>query len=327
MLLQTRTLLPSLLLAATALSASTAHAQDRRQFRRLELTDGRRLTAEILATESTGILLRTPQGKSLISFEILRDMSPTDLATYTAQDTWKVYLDLPAPLEEEALDLLASIEGVRAAKVGQTAFGVTPEMAADARACAGAVGCVADATKSAPWMWVVTAPDGDVSSLRSTLNTGGSKHTTALESTDRDALWTALHEALGLEPPSGNAPKASRAGGGGGGGSGAFSREKVAALSLVPLPGLPSMAMGDGGNAALAWGLALPITGAFAGASAAAASDNPGEMAGMMVGGFYVATVFANQVTGMRSLQKQGVAVLPMSTEHGGGVTVAGRLR
>lgn len=322
----TRPLLSAALVTVTALSASAAHAQDRRQFRRLELTDGRRLTAEILATESTGILLRTPQGKSLISFEILRDMSPTDQSTYNAQDTWKVYLDLPPHLEGDALELLGAIEGVRAAKVGQTAFGVTPEMAADARACEGSVGCIADATAAAPWMWVVAATETEPGAIRSTLNSGGSKHTTELASESRDGLWGALHEAIGLEPPSGGAPRATKSKGGGGGG-GAFSREKVAALSLVPLPGLPSMAMGDGGNAGLAWGLALPITGAFAGASVAAASDNPGEMVGMMAGGFYVATVFANQVTGMRSLQKQGVALVPMSTEHGGGVAVAGRLR
>ena len=317
---------PSVALLALAVGvASPASAQDRRQFRKLELTDGRTLTAEILSTEPTGLMLRTPQGDSLISFEVLRDMSPTDELTYKSQTDWLVYIDLPDRLEPTAVELLGAIEGIDAATVGQTFAGLRPEQAAEARACDGTIGCIADAVKGAPWMWIVTArDDAHDGALRSGLSSGGSRSSTPLESESRDALWTSLHESLGLQAPNTGAPKPTKSTSS----SGApFTKEKVAAFSFIPLPGAPSLAMKDGGNAALAWGIAVPAAGAFAGASYAAASDSPGEMVGMMAGGFYVATVFANQITGMLSLKAQGVVLAPVPMEHGGGVVLAGSLR
>jgi hypothetical protein len=321
-----RRVAPAVLLALGVGLAAPAQAQDRRQFRNLELTDGRTLTAEILATEPTGLMLRSPQGDSLISFEILRDMQPTDELTYKAQPDWLVYVDLPERLEGTALQLLEAIDGVTAVPVGQTMGQLTPSQAADANACDGNIGCIADAVSGHRWMWILSAPDDDTSVIKSGLSSGGQRRSTPLEAETRDALWTSLHQAIGLQAPNSSAPKPPKDGPKGGGGGATFTKQKVAATSLIPVPGLPSLLMGDGGNAALAWGLALPAAGGFVGASLAATPDAPGEGAALMGGGIYLSILFANQVTGMRSLKAQGVVVTPMPMEQGGGLVVAGAL-
>jgi len=318
-----------------AASAAPALAQDRRarQFRELELTDGRTLVAEVLSTEPTGLLLRTPQGDTLVSFEILLDMRPTDADTYEAQGDWVVYVDMDDELQPTALELLAEMEGLSAHKVGAAVNGLSPEAAANATDCDASLGCIIDATKSGDWMWVLTSEEQyGTPVLRAGLNTGGTRTSAELASIDRDGMWTALHEVLGFEPPSSGAPRQRKNPNDNNptdrpSTPTKFTKQKVAALSFVPLPGVPSMAQKDGSNVALAWGLALPVTGAFAGAAYAGAGDSPGEFVGMTVGGYYLATVFANQVAGMRSLKAKGLVMTPMPLEEGGGVMMAAQLR
>ena len=137
--------------------------------------------------------------------------------------------------------------------------------------------------------------------------------------TSDEPLWLAIHEALGMRapsaaPPSSKPAQSPRAGR-------ALSTSSVTALSFIPLPGVPSAAQGDWGGFGLAWLIALPAGGAFAGASLAAPEREASSWA-MLGAGSYLSVVFANPVPGMRSQQQ--VTGAPGARAGAGGVVVAG---
>jgi hypothetical protein len=180
---------------------------------------------------------------------------------------------------------------------------------------------MADAVRDTPWKWVLSAtpaPTGGIA-LHSKLNTaGGRANDTFVDGTNDLALWNALHTAIGLSLPESGPPK----------GTDStpsapvqLDRKRVLALSFVPLPGVPSLAQKDPAGFALAVGIVLPSAAVWWGA-VGSSGQSPGEFVGIGVGGTYAVLVLANQVTGLRTLEKHKVAVTAMPTEGGGGAVV-----
>ncbi len=315
------------LFAVACLLPVSAQAQDR-QYRQLTLIDGRVLTAEILATESTGLRLRVPQGEMLVSFEVLLDMAPAEQSAYEGQTDWFVYVMLPDAHQEAFLSLVDAIPGVAAYQIrdeaGLIPGGVTTGEAFEAASCDGDLDCVITALASTPLKWILVADDQDGElEIRSKVNTSGSPpDRVRANSSDRDDLWQAAHTVLGLDSPSSPPPRVGKGGAASAsGGGGDWDEGRVLASSFVPLPGYPSLAQGDGSGVALALGLVVPTTAIWVGA-VGQSGQSVGEFAAMSVAGFYVSTVLVNQVTGMRSLGKRPISISVASATQGRGGTV-----
>lgn len=324
----TRRTLPALLVVASWI-ATPAWAVEP-QYRRVTLVDGRILTAEILSTEPEGLLLRVPQGDTLISFELLLDMVPIGQAEYASQPPWVVYYAVPSDLESDLTSLLGVMPGIEPQPVNVAANGVTPTMAAQASgACDGRIACIATAVSSSPWKWVLTAEPVATGgmALKSKLNTSPAIATdTPLAGRSRDDLWEGLHTAIGLQVPPGGAPRASAANDPEDTPAEMDDR-KIVALSFVPFPGVPSLAQHDTGGFALAMAVVVPSTAVWIGAVGQTGQSAP-EFSALSFAGYYAVTVLANQVAGFRSIEKKAVGLTAIPTAHGtGGVLVlAGEL-
>jgi hypothetical protein len=300
-----------------------AHALEP-QYRRVTLVDGRVISAEILATESEGLRMRVPAGETLISFELLLDMVPISQAEYDAQPPWIVYFSVPPDLEEDVVELLQSVDGIVPQPVKVAANGIEAHMAAKASDCED-INCVVGALEGAStWIWVLMAspaPTGGTR-LESKLSTSSDPPLElVIDTKSRNELWEALHRSIGLVPPSGGPPKGSN------GESDptptAFDERKVVALSFVPVPGLPSLAQKDTGGFALAMSVVVPSTVVWVGAVGQLGNSAP-EFGALSFAGYYAVTVFANQVAGMRSLEKRRIGVSAAPTEGGGTAVVVG---
>lgn len=298
------------------------------QYRKVTLVDGRTLTAEIVSTEPEGLLLRVPQGDTLISFELLLDMVPISQAEYASQPPWVVYYWVPPEIESDTLALLAAIPGIEPQAVTVPGNGVTNTMALQATACDGKIACIATAVSSSSWKWVVTAeavPTGG-HTLKSKVNTSaGAAVDTPIAGKSDDELWEALHVALDLKVPPGGAPRSSSPEDTGP--AEAMSDRKIVAWSFVPFPGAPSLAQRDASGFALALAVVVPSTAVWVGAIGQTGQSAP-EFGALSFAGYYAVTVLANQVAGFRSVENKPVGLTAMPTPHGtGGVLVlAGEL-
>lgn len=289
-------------LVALLLAASPAWAQSKAaQYRELHLADGRSVTAEILSTEATGLLLRIPQGTSLVSFEILRDMVPTDASAYEAQPRWAVHVTAPPEHKEALLETLQHIPALDVFDVAEPGAGINRAQAAKAAACGLDISCITGVFGETSWRWVVVGlPTDQGLRLVSRLTTGTTGARIDLEDTSPETLWKTSHELLMLQMPSGGPPRALRTpqpfvGG--------FDQQRVIAMSFTPVPGLPSLKQGDPTGFAAALGIVVPTTALWVGAVGQNAQSVP-ETAALGVVGFYAATVIANQVTGLSSMKR-----------------------
>ncbi len=331
---------------ATALPA-TAMAQEK-QYRELKLTDGRTLKAEVLETVATGLEMRVPQGRTLISFEILMDMVPIEAPEYRVQEPVRVYVH--APGNEEKFDAVyGAIEKLELAGENNLPPGVVIEL----EACAADFDCMADALAGQPWMWLVTAtpPTDDRSAalIVRGRTTGGRQIT--LEETQTDTatdIWHAAHGVIGLIKE-GDVPKSvlselgedkievqpdpqpdPEAGLG-------WTKARVYSSSFFPVPGYTAARQGDTGGLAVGLTVGVLGTGATAGVLAATRSgDNSAggggvaEIAVFSAATYYALSVVMNQATGMRAYNRAKGASVGLSVQpvQGGGATfgVGGRL-
>ena len=311
---------PALALAACTTSAWAIEPQ----YRSVELADGRKFKAEILSTEPQGLLMQLPQGKALISFELLVDMSPVTQAAYDQQPPWVVYYDVPDAIGTQVTELLNAMN-IEPIPVGTVIEGIRPEAAgrASSTTCKANVGCIADAVGDASrWLWVLSAQSADGGlSFQAKINTPAASTAKLLvEGKDRQDIWEGLHAVLGLkverkapqstrtDEPSAKKP---------------LTKRQINALSFVPVPGLPSLAQRDGGGFGAALGIVVPSTVLWVG-TVGSSAQNTAEAAGFAVGGYYLVTVFTNQIMGMssrkRAVGQLGAAVVP--TPHGGASVV-----
>ena len=300
-----------------ALAAAPALASDA-QYRTLTLVDGRILTAEVVATEPQGLLLEMPQGRAVVEFEMLRDMSPTTKEAYQSQDDWVVWVQVPVVYQdrvEEMLDEMPGIDGALAGYGGGVSGGAT----ADVVACESDIECIARAAADTPWKWIITGRLDGAGRLElfSRTNTRENLpvHRVSLDKTERQDFWFALHELLRLKVPELGPPEVeqdstildgpTRT---------RMSARRVTALSFLPVPGLPSLLQKDYQGFGTSLGIVVPSTAVWV--SAVGYSEPSAAEFGLLsFAGYYTATVLTNQVMGMRSLRKSQpvVGIVPSS--------------
>ncbi|MFT6142444.1 MAG: hypothetical protein ACJAZO_001553 [Myxococcota bacterium] len=104
---------------------------------------------------------------------------------------------------------------------------------------------------------------------------------------------------------------------------GTWTRERVMASSFIPLPGYTSFAQGDTAGGLLSIVTVVPLTAAWTGV-AGKTSQTSGEHVALSVGGFYVATVVANQVFGLNT-QRRSVAASVAPVEGGAVIVFSGQ--
>ncbi len=310
--------------------ATSAEASEP-QYRQLTLVDGRVYFAEILETVPEGLRLRMPQGESTVPFELLKDMIPTTVAEYASQAPWRVWVS--SPHEELLLSVLGRMEGIEATRAGAL-FAGDAESVSDSASRVGAIGdcrdlaCLSAQSKPFSWRWlIVTDGQGDAVRLMGKTNTDASQRANPTEgfAPSEAILWEELHTLFELALPEEEAPSNRRPTKTARKERGAFDRQRVMALSFVPVPGLPSLAQGDQLGFAESVGIVGASTIAWAIVSDRA-SQSAVETFGMSFAGFYTVTVLSNQVLGMRSLEKgQPVVGIAPTAQGGTAVTVGAR--
>jgi hypothetical protein len=197
---------------ALCLFASASAFGQERQYRALELADGRRLNAEILATEPTGLRMRIPQGETLISFELLVNISPIDSASFDDQPPTRVWVHSPERLEEVAAVYAALPNTVVSTRAATN--GLSPGLAYSLTECGPDFTCMAEALDGEDWMWLVTVlppPDDSDAALVWRGRASGGPPITRVDQklATAETFWRDGHAALGLIANT-NAPKALR---------------------------------------------------------------------------------------------------------------------
>lgn len=333
---------------AALLLPSLASAQEFRQFK---LADGREFVARVVATEASGIRVRVPQGEMLVPFSQLADMVPVTQASYDNQTPWIVYVAAPPESRSLIIDAFDAIPRVEVHGQPASRDVLSAAQEHEMRACNYDLECLVGVTAGLPWMWVVAARrEGSEVVLSGAVTTGATRNRVRLSVVDAERVRYAALDILEVSPaeevvaetpptvataptppattpaetppattpPPANPPTtpiASREPDREPTGDGP-SRDRVMAMAYVPVPGLPSLMARDTAGFAASWLTVLPTTALFVGVSGQVATSGY-QHAAFGVGGFYAATVLANQFFGARSIEKRPVlGVLP--TEGGG---------
>ncbi len=203
-------MLRSLLFCASLLPGS-ALAQER-QFRAVDLTDGRTIRAEILATEAEGLRVRTPQGEALIPFEFMVNITAIDEAAYMSQEPMRIWVHSPDWVEP-LTTLYSRIPHVLVSNENEP-NGLPPGVVVQLGRCGADFTCMAEAVDPDTPMWLVTAlpPAGDSQAavvLRARFSSGPPIHREDITIVDPNTLWERGHVVIGLIPP-GKPPKSVR---------------------------------------------------------------------------------------------------------------------
>jgi len=297
------------------------------EYRAFTLSDGRTFVAEVLATEGTGMRLRVPQGETFVSFGDLVDMVPAVAADLEQQEDWLLILAADATYRAGFATPYQSVPGLKLVEAGDPVLGAG-EWAA-VLACDVDRDCIVDALDANPhWMWVVTARmDGSEAVFEGAVTTGTTRTSATAPRVDPEAVNRAALEAILLTwkpiepaetvvdatpPPTPAPPREPRV-------RTPMTRDRLLALSFVPLPGYTSLAQGDPQGFGLALATVVPATALWVGV-AGEDVQSAAAHAALGVAGFYAATVVANQAFGMRSFRRGGgeLAVGVTPTEEGG---------
>lgn len=315
-----------------------------RQYRQLELTDGREMRAEVLETRPTGLLMEVPQGTTLISFELLMDMVPIDAEQYRDQPPARVWLR-----GGESQEALEAIYGeVKALQVvtSDDPQGLPPGVVLALEACDLDFSCMSEALTGQPWMWLVTAspPSDDTNAavvVRGRTSAGPPIHRANSTSDSAADLWNAAHEVIGLVEQ-GDVPKAVLSALGEQNvttvptpdpnpdlGLG-WTKNRVYSSSFVPLPGYTALRQRDTTGFLTGLGVGLGGTAVVFTASLLATDGKPSDVGLATAGGFYIMSVAVNRWVGMRAYDKNKASSVGFdfgTTEHGAHVGLRGRLR
>ncbi|MBW2254877.1 MAG: hypothetical protein JRI25_09820 [Deltaproteobacteria bacterium] len=315
-------------IAAAALGLLTAAPARAEEFRTFTLSDGRVFVAEVLATEGTGMRVRVPQGETFVPFGELVDMVPAEAGQLAQQDDWYLYLASDATYRAGFATSYQSVPGLHLVEGGDPVLSAEEWRAAIA--CDTDLDCVVEALRgNAHWMWVVAARmDGSMAVFEGAVTTGKTRTTASAPRVDPEAVNQAALEAVHLTwrpvestetvvdttpAPTPKPPREPRV-------RTPMTRDRLVALSFVPLPGYTSLAQGDSKGFGLAMATVVPATVLWVGATGKNAQSVGGHVA-LGVAGFYAATVVANQAFGMRSFHHGGggdVVVGVSPTEEGG---------
>lgn len=313
--MRSRSILAVVALGA-ALWAQPARAAE--EYRTFTLNDGRVIVAEVLETKATGLQVKIPQGEIFIPFDQLAGMEEADVDHYRAQDDVYVYVAADATFRA---GFVAAFDGLKHLKVlGPDDPGgvLTPDERQAAARCDVDLDCLTKALHDNPrWMWIVVGKmAGTDAVFDGALSTGPTRTHTSAPRVDLDAVNAAAEKAIQINPPppaavATGSPRAKHA-------RAPLTRSRVDALRFVPLPGYPSLVVGDTGGFGLALGAVIPATALWIGATGKTTQSPVGQIA-LGLGGYYAATVVANEVLGMRTLKHQGgTAVGVVPTAKGG---------
>lgn len=286
------------------LVASVALAQQG-QFRRVQTSDGRTLYVEVVGQTPEGLEVRLAQGTAVVAYDEITGLLPVDAEAFATAPRWSVCVVDEGDLATRLGRHFEAMPGVDLVPVDRL---VPPEAVAR---CANDASCLAESMPEGEWGWFVSIQQDRV---QSTAGLGlPARHLALLDTTD-DALWVLAHQALGLNAAAAPAPAtvappppppddrvvpppdafAQR-------NASAWDARRVDRLSVVPVPGLAALRMGDGEHFAVALLTAVPATVGFAYATGAATDDHvEGAVVGAL-GGWAIVTA-VNQITGRRAL-------------------------
>ncbi len=346
--------LSSALLLPALLLPLAASAQE---YRQVTTIDGRDFIAEVVGSDENGFVLRVLPGTLRLPYAELAGMGDSDQAAFDSQAKWPVWVASTTSSRAGFVGAIRAVDGVAVIGVDDTV--ASPTMIAEAQACALDLGCATDIFAAMAPVWVLRATLVGGEAIFET-NVTGTEFTNVVRA-DRanlEAVGNAVYDALGLVAPEGvmvqlpedppdttmvrpdlvvtepvpdtmapdstgpdasdhsvTPPPPTRD---------TWTRERVMASSFVPLPGYTSFAQGDTAGGLLSLATVVPLTVAWTGITGKT-SQTSGEHAALSIGGFYAATVVANQVFGLRTQQRtvaasvqpvDGGAVIVFSGQH-----------
>ena len=150
-----------LLFALAWILGLPAYAQE---FRRITLSDGRVLVAQVEETTADGLVLRLPQGRTQVGFTEVLSLDLIDRATWESQAPWSVLIlpfrgEQPSGearvAEETTAAVLSRLPAVKVVRAG--AYGaLTPEQKEAFDRCGADLACVSAAARSAGFTLVLT---------------------------------------------------------------------------------------------------------------------------------------------------------------------------
>jgi hypothetical protein len=283
----------------------------------LTFADGLEIEADLLETRGTGFQVRTVQGEWFVPFDDLLNFVELPEGHRSTPVTWTIVLDAAPealPAATLALTALQGLDVVSGERAGAEAFAAVERCSPD-------VDCMAASHQPASWTWFLRA-DLDADGLlrlraRHTLLGSTSVEQAGSASAGPLAVVGAVARSLGLVAPT--AIDASAAA--------ALQAEldrldrarpvsmspaRVAALSFVPVPGLPSLLKRDHAAFGAAFATTVGVSAALV-ASTGAASTRRGEQIGLSVLGTYVASVASSQLFGHFGVRRApAVALAPV---------------
>lgn len=336
-------MLRSVCVASVLLLPVAASAQE---YRQVTAIDGRVFVAEVVGSDESGFVLRVPPGTVRLPYAELAGMEDSDLVAFDTQPEWPVWIASSVGNRAGFVGAIRAVDGVAVIGVDDTA--ASPAMIAEAEACALDLDCATDVFAAMAPVWVLRTTLVGGEAIFET-NIAGTEFTNVVRS-DRanpEAVGNAVYDALGVVPPDGvvvqlpedpvvavvdpiipptgpdpvdpidhsvTPPPV----------TGTWTRERVLASSFVPLPGYTSFAQGDTAGGLLSVATVIPLTVAWTGVTGKT-SQTSAEHAALSVGGFYVATVVANQVFGLRT-QRRSVAASVAPVDGGAAIVLGGQL-
>lgn len=335
------------LLAALLGLVPEASAQE---YRKITLADGRAIVAQVESTLADGMVVRIPQGLVKVPFADVRNLEPVDSAAYASQRSWgvvvlplKVEGAVPAAdveaLRRRLVELVGYLPAVQPALAENRPVppGKGPvEVCGSDTACAARMGVAlgADAVLSGSVSLASGGSSLDLALVGTFTATPTATASTTARATppfaaERTALFTAVQAALLLQPDPSRlpaetseavvawgatdptpvaqaaptepaAPKAPRP----------VNAARVRQLAWVPLPGLPSIAAGDGKGVALSWLLAVPASAAMVNLAGHATFTRPQLLATSVLGTAFTA-IAVNHAVGLRSEVMTAITPVP----------------
>lgn len=278
-------------------------------FREIERTDGLVVRGEIVESRADGFIVGLSQGDLRVSFDDVADLRDLDAAPEAAP--WVVSLTAEGPVDV----LMRSVLG-QVADVGVWAPDALPDMRwrTAAAGCAGAPGCVQAASPAGSWSVALGAAvvDGDLWLEGATpWRRGAQAVRVPLDGLTMPVLVAATAEALSMvrltlrdDPAQAGAAEAAL---------GVLVRNapsdtawtpgRVAALSFIPVPGLPSILQKRPGAFAGALAVTAASTAAWVGATGYATTSS-GEHAALGAAGAYLCSVASSQLFGQLGVQR-----------------------
>lgn len=299
---------------------STAFAGE---VRHIAITPGLFLDGEVLETTSVGFRLKIPQGEILVPFDKVEDLKTLASEEDANSPDWTIVLAGKGERAEAAMLALGTMGGL----LLHTPEEWDADTGADTAGCELDLDCIstqlAQSTDPNQWLFAATVgPDGEGLVLRTQLVPTGETRQTSLSAADGASRWVdEVHAVMGLEPNGAatrefgeqlsatlkrfrTAPRDRNR---------AWTPSRVAALSFIPFPGVPSLMQKDYATFGAALGTTAVLTAGWVGATGTT-STAPTEHIALGIAGAYVSSVASSQIFGHAALRRTAPMVAMMPT-------------